>query len=670
MCDGKPQLRPGWDNNRAVVLCSMLGLVWSGAFSQESPPVLSPDFALHVPASALDYPSSPVAASDGRDFLVVWIESGVENRIMAARVRGSDGTVVDTAGLFIANFVSYQTLPSVASDGRSFLVVWEDYRDATGADVLAAMISSGTDPSPAMVVFPVTEAPGEQMLPVAASSGDGYLVAWEDMRDGVRSDIFAARIASDGSMPITGGFQVQNGSFHKFRPVVASAGGDYLVAWEDFRGRDVDVYAIRYRGSDGARLDSSSFPVSASDANQINLSIASNGQDYFLAWEDYRMRSTADIYGARVRGADGLVLDPIGITLSAAANSQVYPTVGSSGGDFLVAWEDYRTGSNARIYGSRASAMNGSLLEADVALQVSAGSKYMPALASIEGRYLLAYMDENASSRAYRIHARFAEFDEDADRDGIQNRRDNCRDVGNPGQTDTDADGQGDACDPDDDGDGVLDAGDNCPLLANADQADTDGDGQGDACDDDDDGDGFADAADNCPLLAGSDQGDPDGDGLGNPCDADDDGDGIPDTMDNCPLSANGDQADSDGDGQGDACDPVFNLAIDVEPGNSSNPVRIGCGRSVRVAILGSERLDVTRVQPATVTFAGARARMKGRTPDYSVRDVDWDGIPDMELRFRGDDLDLTRGSLTAELRGFLRDGTAILGVDRVRVIR
>ena len=78
----------------------------------------------------------------------------------------------------------------------------------------------------------------------------------------------------------------------------------------------------------------------------------------------------------------------------------------------------------------------------------------------------------------------------------------------------------GDACDPDKDGDGVANGVDNCPEVANPDQTDTDGDGTGDACDRDDDNDGINDENDNCPLVANPNQADFDNDGIGDACEA------------------------------------------------------------------------------------------------------------------------------------------------------
>ncbi len=154
---------------------------------------------------------------------------------------------------------------------------------------------------------------------------------------------------------------------------------------------------------------------------------------------------------------------------------------------------------------------------------------------------------------------------------------DNCPDISNSSQTDTDKDGKGDMCDDDDDGDGTVDSSD----CASTDSTrwttnpyyvdyDVDGVGTGDAeylcyssepeffstsggdCNDSD-----ANIQEEKAYYLDSDD---DGYGTGNsellcynsaPSNYSDKG------ADNCPDISNTDQADSDSDGIGNACDEV-----------------------------------------------------------------------------------------------------------------
>jgi hypothetical protein len=116
---------------------------------------------------------------------------------------------------------------------------------------------------------------------------------------------------------------------------------------------------------------------------------------------------------------------------------------------------------------------------------------------------------------------------------------------------------------------------DNCPQLYNPAQEDTDLDHIGDSCDlcTDTDYDGFGDPGfpantcvqDNCPADANVSQLDFDSDGVG-------------DTCDNCDSASNYDQMDSDQDGTGDACEGCCRVRVGDVNGEGEYPDEVTLG--------------------------------------------------------------------------------------------
>lgn len=145
------------------------------------------------------------------------------------------------------------------------------------------------------------------------------------------------------------GFPVARTSGIKRSPRVASNGVDYLVVWQDERGATPDIYGARVSGA-GVALDPTGIAIANAAGRQLVPVVASNGVDYLVAWQDFRSGTTSDIHGARVSSA-GAVLDPGGRVISAVTNSEQTPSVASRGADYLVTWLDFRSGRTA-IYAS------------------------------------------------------------------------------------------------------------------------------------------------------------------------------------------------------------------------------------------------------------------------------------------------------------------------------
>ncbi|MEW6379643.1 MAG: hypothetical protein AB1611_08535 [bacterium] len=129
----------------------------------------------------------------------------------------------------------------------------------------------------------------------------------------------------------------------------------------------------------------------------------------------------------------------------------------------------------------------------------------------------------------------------------------------------------------------------------------------------------------------------------------------------------------------------VREVEVDIEPGYCPNPLDVESRRTIPVAILGTDNLDVTRIDPETVQLEGVSS-VNYRKEDVSAPVIDRqdvcdctingeDGMDDLVFEFNIPEVASTIGELGNDdiavltITGTLLDGTPIEGEDCV-VIR
>ena len=119
-------------------------------------------------------------------------------------------------------------------------------------------------------------------------------------------------------------------------------GTNFLVVWQDYRTGDYDIYAARVSPA-ATVLDPAGIPISARPEYQTNPVLAFDGTNYLVVWEDRRSGTSHDIYGTRVSPAGG-ILDGGGVAISAATGDQAFPALAFDGTNHIAVWEDGRSG--------------------------------------------------------------------------------------------------------------------------------------------------------------------------------------------------------------------------------------------------------------------------------------------------------------------------------------
>jgi hypothetical protein len=348
--------------------------------------------------------SDPAVAYDGTNYLVAWIDRpGGKRQVFGTRI-ARDGTVLEPDGIALSALGDEYgpSAPAVAGDGTGTLVVWSQWQAGSKGVYGAYVEASGVVRDPGVVAIASGVAAAS---PSVAWSGDQYLVAWVDGRNG-GYDVFGTRVTAAGVALEPEGSAITSGRHVYAPPVVASLGGDFLVGWLDVGATESDVFAARVTAA-GVVLDPSGLQVAAGPMSRTELAGAAGASDYSLVWEEYTGGVSSTVAVARV-AADGTTV-PASQLLPPGVTSRRTPRLAFGGAELFGIWEVSGDVSHPQIgiHGARIAA-DGSLVPPGEQLVSSmTNSQAQPGAIATPAGYLVTWFEEHGptvyQARAARI---------------------------------------------------------------------------------------------------------------------------------------------------------------------------------------------------------------------------------------------------------------------------
>ncbi len=309
--------------------------------------------------SAIDEQFWPVMISDGvGGAIITWQDRrNGSYHIYAQRINAVGAVQWIPDGVPICTTSPSQFVPTLASDGAGgAIITWEHNRGVF--DVYAQRIdSSGAVRWTANGVAICTVAGNFDRYPVVVSSGiGGAIIAWRDYRTGISNVTYAQRIDSSGTVLWTTDGVSLGGNGNEPPIIVTDSAGGAIVAWGDYRsGTNNDIYAQRIDSSGTVRWIAGGVSISTAVQDQRTASMVEDGVGgAVLVWKDERNGTESHIYGQRINGSGTVQWTPDGVAVCTVAGNQYVPKIASDASTGVeIAWQDNRNAGGVGVYVQR-----------------------------------------------------------------------------------------------------------------------------------------------------------------------------------------------------------------------------------------------------------------------------------------------------------------------------
>jgi hypothetical protein len=314
--------------------------------------------------------ASAIVSDGAGGVIVAWSELRASDYDVYARRIDANGNMLWTSdGVAVCTAPLQQQEVQMVSDGAGgAIIAWRDFRAAQD-DVYAQRVSStGAMMWAANGVAICTNVSTQAGVGMVSDGAAGAIITWQDARAG-NWDIYARRINAAGNPQWNADGNVVCALISsQVGPVpIADGSGGVIIGWNDFRNTDIDIYAQRLNSSGAAQWTANGVSIFGPPGNEGALAGVSDGAGgaLFTCYSQVtppplqQMMGTVvfkDIYAQRVNSA-GAKLWAGGVSVCTANDEQGSPRIiGDGTGGAIIAWEDFRNGTDLNIYAQRVTA--------------------------------------------------------------------------------------------------------------------------------------------------------------------------------------------------------------------------------------------------------------------------------------------------------------------------
>ncbi|TAK26603.1 MAG: exo-alpha-sialidase [Nitrosarchaeum sp.] len=283
---------------------------------------------------------NPFVVTDGKNIFIAWTEFSKGNHAGDVLFsKSTDGGETFSVPQNISNQQGSSIAPFIRVDGTSIFVTWTyRYQEDHYSEIFfSKSIDGGTTFSTPQKISGSTFSYGSRL----ATDDMNIFVTWGDITYSdnryENMEILFSK-STDGGTTFSTPMNLSNNDGFSSYPSIAIDGKNVFIAWQDYSVVDTDIFVSE--STDGGVTFSTPLNISTSPDGSVGARIIADGKNIFVTWFEFS-KGIGDIFFSKSIDSGATFSTPM--NLSKNKENSIVPFMVTDGKDIFITWTDATT---------------------------------------------------------------------------------------------------------------------------------------------------------------------------------------------------------------------------------------------------------------------------------------------------------------------------------------